>query len=371
MSRNVVLVVGTLQAGGAERAISGIANYWARKHWRITMVTLTGPCVQDFYPLVNGIDRRWLDDGRTAATRLARLRTVAARLVKLRKLLREVRPNAIVSFIDVPNVLTLLAASGLGVRTVVSERGSPQEIPTRGFNALGAHWRWLVKLLYRRAAVVTALNPAAAAWLHRHCGVVVNVVPLALRSMPLVDCQRERRLVYIGRLHREKGVDLLLRAFAAVGHEFPDWRVTVIGTGPERQPLDLLASELEITDRVEFLEPVVNVESWMARAGIVVLPSRAEAFGNVMLEAMAMGAPVIGTECPGPRALIDDGHNGRIVPVDDPVELARAMTELMSQSELRARLGREALKVREKFQQESVMSQWEALLFPPCDVEPP
>jgi glycosyltransferase involved in cell wall biosynthesis len=114
-----------------------------------------------------------------------------------------------------------------------------------------------------------------------------------------------------------------------------------------------------------------DVERWMARAGVVVLPSRFEAFGNAVLESMAMGAAVISTNCPGPASLIDDGVNGRLVPVEDSDNLARVMAELMSQPEIRAKLGCEAMKVRERFAQDRIMQQWAATLLPDLVVREP
>ena len=107
-----------------------------------------------------------------------------------------------------------------------------------------------------------------------------------------------------------------------------------------------------------------DVEAWMRRAGLVVQPSRFEGFPNVVLEAMGSGAAVISADCPaGPAELIENAHNGCLVPVDDYLELANTMADLMSQPEKRARLGREALRVQERFGQARVMALWESALL--------
>lgn len=363
-NRSVFLVSGTLEAGGAERDISGMANYWAAKGWRVTLATFTGPQISDFYPLAPAVERQWLDDGRIARSRLAVLAAIVARVRMLRRLLRESRPDAVLSFIDVPNVLTLVAAAGLGLNVVVSERGSPERTLKQGLYPLALHWRWLRRTLYRRAAAVTALNTVTADWIGRQCGVDVGVIPPALRPMPVAAEPREFLILGIGRLHRVKGFDLLLKAFAAIRRDFPDWRLILIGNGPEKSVLSALAAELGLVACVEFVEPVRDVEQWMARAGLVVLPSRSEAFGNVVLESMAMAAPVIATNCAGPGSLIADGVDGRIVPVEDAGALAAAMRELLSDSGLRDRMGREAMNVRDRFRQDLVMATWEKILLP-------
>jgi GalNAc-alpha-(1->4)-GalNAc-alpha-(1->3)-diNAcBac-PP-undecaprenol alpha-1,4-N-acetyl-D-galactosaminyltransferase len=122
---------------------------------------------------------------------------------------------------------------------------------------------------------------------------------------------------------------------------------------------------LLLDDRVEFVGQTPDVIDWMSRAGMVVQPSRFEGFPNVVLESMGIGAAVISADCPsGPADLIEDGVNGRLVPVGDVETLAQVMAELMSRPDERTRLGRAATGVRERYRQEAVMARWEACLFP-------
>ena len=177
--------------------------------------------------------------------------------------------------------------------------------------------------------------------------------------------QRENLILAIGRLVPQKGFDLFLEAFARIAPEFPQWRAAIAGEGPDREALERLSAELGVRGRVDFVGHVRDVESWMARASLVVQPSRFEGFPNAVLESMGMGAAVISADCPaGPAELIEDGINGRLVPVEDVEALAEAMAELMGDPALRLRLGREATRVRERFRQDSIMAQWEAVLVP-------
>jgi glycosyltransferase involved in cell wall biosynthesis len=225
-------------------------------------------------------------------------------------------------------------------------------------------WRLLRRLVYGRAAAIVSQTAATADWIRKNWGKRAHVIPNALRELPRGSDRRETLILSVGRLVPQKGFDLLLHAFAAVRAKFPDWRVAILGEGPERASLLRLRDELGLTGHVEFPGHVQVIENWMARAGLVVQPSRFEGFPNVVLESMGMAAAVISADCPaGPAELIEDGVNGRLVPVEDVAALARVMAELMSDPALRARLGREALKVRERFRQESIMAQWEALLL--------
>jgi len=356
----IVLIIGSLQGGGAERQLSEMANYWAEKRVRVIFATWTGPTVEDFYRLDSRVRRVFLDVNVASTALFQHVRWNLRRVLKLRKLLSETRPHAVLSFVTESNVLTILGSLGLGVRTIVSERVQPALHLT-----LPLTWRLLRRILYVWPDGVVAQTEEAAQWIRRHCRKTATVIPNALRLLPHASAEREQLIIAVGRLTHQKGFDLLLRAFAGIAPAFNGWRLVIIGEGDERVNLLQLRSELILTDRVEFLGQISDVAIWMARAALVVQPSRFEGFPNVVLEGMGMGAAVISADCPsGPANLIQDGVNGRLVPVDNVAALTRVMAELMSHRDVRERLGREALKVRQRFRQDLIMAQWEKCLLP-------
>jgi GalNAc-alpha-(1->4)-GalNAc-alpha-(1->3)-diNAcBac-PP-undecaprenol alpha-1,4-N-acetyl-D-galactosaminyltransferase len=354
----LLLVTDSMQCGGAERQMAEMANYWAARGADVALATWTGPRLRDFYAMDPRVERVHLDDYGAG-----RIRANLRRIQKLRRRLAEHAPQAVLSFLTRSNVPAVLAAIGRGVRVVVSERRQPS------FNAdLPVEWRILRRLVYGRAAAVVCQTQATAAWIRRHWRLEAVVIPNALRPLPAPAGGREPLLLGVGSLKREKGFDLLLEAFARVAGAFPEWRVVLLGDGPERADLERRREALGLRDRVEFAGRVHDVEGWMARAGLVVQPSRFEGFPNAVLEGMGMGAAVVSADCEaGPSDMIDDGVNGRLVPVEDADALAGAMRELMARPDLRERLGREAMRVRERFRQDSIMARWEALLLPCAD----
>lgn len=357
---NILLVTGSLEGGGAERVMSDMANYWANSGWQVTLATWSGPEIQDFYVLVPSVGRVWLDVYSPNDSFVSKIHSNVRRILKLRRLLLALRPDAVLSFIDVSNVHTILAALGLGVGVVVSERVNP----SLNYRVTRL-WRALRRVSYRWAETVVAQTNDAAQWIEKQCRTRVVVIPNSLRVLPRMVCEREPLIVSVGRLSKQKGFDLLLRAFAQISSRFENWRLAIVGEGPERPALIELRDQLNLTDRVEFIGQVRDVEAWMARAGLVVQPSRFEGFPNVVLESMGMGATVISADCPsGPSDLIEDGVNGRLVPVEDVAALMRVMAELMSQPKVRERLGREASKVKQRYRQDLIMAQWEACLLP-------
>jgi len=150
-------------------------------------------------------------------------------------------------------------------------------------------------------------------------------------------------ILFVGKLRYYKGLDVLLRAMRSLS----DVQLVVVGDGPMRKPWERLAQELELTARVRFAGEVPDEEllGYYAAADLFVLPAtaRAEAFGTVLLEAMAMALPVVSTELgTGTSWVNQDGVTGRVVPPDDPDALAQAIRELMADPERRRRMGRTA-----------------------------
>lgn len=163
-------------------------------------------------------------------------------------------------------------------------------------------------------------------------------------------------LLAAGRLHPVKGFDLLLRALAAV----PEAHLWLAGTGPEEAALRRLATALGLDRRVRFLGWRSDIGALLASADLVLCPSRQEAFGNVVAEAWAAGRPILAAAAPGPAALIRDGVDGLLVPVEDVPALGRAIARVLAAPELAAALaagGRAAFE--RDFAEAAVVAKWQ------------
>jgi GalNAc-alpha-(1->4)-GalNAc-alpha-(1->3)-diNAcBac-PP-undecaprenol alpha-1,4-N-acetyl-D-galactosaminyltransferase len=355
------MVTGGMDCGGAQRVMADMANYWVERGWQVRLATWSGPDLPDFYALSPRIQREWMPVKLRGGSFLGAVHASVNRIAMLRALLRQAKPDVVLSFIDVSNILTIVAALGLGVRVVVAERTHP------GLNdTVSRPWKMLRRLCYSRADQVVAQTQDAAAWIKRQCKSPVLVIPNSLRALPEIAAQRECLIIAVGRLNAEKGFDVLVEAFGRVRTQFPHWRLCIIGEGPERQNLTDRITKLALRDRVELVGQVRDVDAWMARAALLVHPSRREGFPNAVLEGMGMGVAVICADCrSGPAELITDDVNGRLVPVDDLEALTRVMSELMADATLRERLGAQAREVRREYAQSVLMKKWEACLMPP------
>jgi glycosyltransferase involved in cell wall biosynthesis len=193
----------------------------------------------------------------------------------------------------------------------------------------------------------------------------IHTVANPLRVLPLPDETGSSRktILAMGRLHNQKGFDLLLRAFHASALAPTGWRLRILGEGPERTSLTRLASDLGISDSVDLPGIVADPENRMHLGAIFVLSSRYEGFPNALLEAMAMGMAVIATDCPsGPAEIVEHGKNGLLVRSGSSEDLAGALRELAGDEARRRHLGRAALAVRQRYDVNAVMSEWERLV---------
>lgn len=216
-------------------------------------------------------------------------------------------------------------------------------------------WSWLaggaLVPLYRRfeaaaarlASVIVAVGPGEAdagrAVLGRWAGrvrVIENGVDLD-RFAPVGPTARRDAgplLVCVGRLSVDKGQDLAVRALASM--RVPA-RLRLVGDGPDRSPLEALAAELGVADRVEFLGHLPDPAPHLRAADVVLVPSRWEGLALTLLEPMGCGAAVVATACSGAEVL--DGGAGVVVPAEDPLALARAADSLLADEGTRSRLG--------------------------------
>ena len=165
-------------------------------------------------------------------------------------------------------------------------------------------------------------------------------------------------LLAMGRLHENKAHDVSLQALA----ELPDAWLWIAGVGPLEAKLKGLAEALGVADRVRFLGWRTDASALYRTADICVFPSRFEPLGNVVIQSWAHGLPVIAAESQGPKALIQDGDDGVLIPIDDPDALASKVRGLLAEPSQRARLAAAgAARVEAEFSQGAVVAQWKAL----------
>lgn len=348
--------------------MSLLANAWTGSGVDVSLVTI-GPTSGDTYYLDPGVERVGLDLLMPSTGRVSAVLNNFRRVRKLRAVIRKLRPDVLVSFMTSTNALTVLAARSSGVPVIVSERTLPEA------DRMRVAWRYLRDYAYERAAAVVVQTTRTADWLKKEfpaANIAIIGNPIHVESQNAPDMAAEKALSWsrgcklvlaAGRLSQEKGLDLLIRAFAPLARSRPTWMLAIFGEGPERSALNRLCQELDISDRVLMPGFSRTLHLVMRRAQLFVLSSRHEGMPNALAEAMACGTPCISFDCPtGPAELISHGHNGLLVPEEDISGLTGALERLMQDDGLRESLGNAAHQSSKAYSMDNVLNGWNALL---------
>lgn len=359
-----MLLVSSLGGGGAERVIAELASFLCDCGHRVTLTTLEGDR-EDAYALDPRVQRLRADIMWDSATVIQRVVNTLRRLSIMRRAIRSVKPDVVISFIDMTNIRVLGALIGTGIPVVVSERTDPRH------HRIGPLWEVLRVLTYPMAARVVVQTDSVRDWARRAVArAQVVVIPNAVRAFEPTNPERPaampagRVITAMGRLSHEKGFDLLLDAFAQAGLAGRGWSLVILGEGPKRQALTEQAARLGIASYVSLPGRTREPEAWLRHADIFALSSRYEGFPNVLVEAMQCGAASVAFACDsGPSTIVRDGVDGLLVPDQDVHALALALSRLADDAQLRARLGACARNIVERFSRETVYRQWQAL----CD----
>jgi GalNAc-alpha-(1->4)-GalNAc-alpha-(1->3)-diNAcBac-PP-undecaprenol alpha-1,4-N-acetyl-D-galactosaminyltransferase len=352
------LVGSSLLPGGAERVQASLANYWADRH-EVFLITIHGTR-EDFYPLHPAVRRVGLDAARFSSSVGRALVANFRRIAALHRRFVENDIEVVVSFHTRVNVLAILAARLAGVPIIVSERIDRIAYPET------LKWRVGQAMTYRFAdAVVVQTSRAAEAFrdLAGKISAIPNPIVRPVIDQPVAVAPTPRGyVVAMGRLEFQKGFDLLIEAFGQVVRDHAV-DLVIIGEGSGRQSLEQQAQRLGLGERIHFTGVTRQPHALVAAAKMLVAPSRYEGFPNVLLEAMAVGIPVVAADCrSGPSDIIRNGIDGLLVPTEDIGALAEAMRSLLSNEEKRAAMGCAAVSVLERFGVDAIATRWFELI---------
>lgn len=343
----ILLVIPTLQQGGAERVMSELANTWAKNH-SVHLVLLAES--DDFYSVPDSVVVHRL--GFSNRGRLAKIREEFRVMRELRKLVKTESPAFVLSFMEKFNEFTLLSSWGLGVPVYVSDRSNP-------LKKIGKARKFLKKVTYAQAAGLAAQTQFAKDCLSRSTSNEnIEILRNPIREVKLYpENERENLIIGVGRMVKEKGFKYLLESFSKLSGG--TWRLVILGDGPLRAELTELAENLGVSDRVSMPGAVGNVDEYLSKASIFAFPSISEGFPNALAEAMIAGLPCVSFDCnAGPRDVIEDQKNGYLVDTHDVEAFSSRLEQLCQSPELRSSIGREAGRIRSKYSASAVAEDW-------------
>ncbi|HEU5459873.1 MAG TPA: glycosyltransferase [Pyrinomonadaceae bacterium] len=372
----ITLVIGGLSGGGAERVCVNLANSWVDRGHHVTLLTFTQNFRKPAYAIDARVQQRDLGWPRrprqeelTPATVGAIMRGLSqARLLQelvqhitffslLRHKILTQAPDVVVAHIDVTNIRVLAAMHETNVPVIVCEHSDSTRV------SIGS-WVGVRAALYRNARAVVTPHPESAEWLSKYDFNVVRIANPLVAPSPM-DVERNgdrRRLVALLRLSQEKRPEMMVRAFASIAGDFPDWDFDLYGKGSLHAWIKNLIEKLE-PGRINLRGFTNDPYAVLRNADLYVSASWIEGFGNSIWEALACGVPVVAMEAGSTvRSLVRDGVDGLIVHEDSVSALAKALSTLMGDKTKRRAFATRAPEVVTRFPLEASLSAWDKLL---------
>ena len=223
------------------------------------------------------------------------------------------------------------------------------------YNKFTRTMRNLLYTQFRQVVVLTENDEKKFTRILKNVSVIPNMISVNATKSAGAD---SKRMISVGRLHPQKGYDLLLQALPRVFDQAPDWTLDIFGEGEDYEKLIELCRHLKLTQYVHFKGYTSNIEQEYAHAALYIMSSRFEGFPMVLLEAAACQLPIVSFQCPeGPETILANG-GGLLVPPENSIELGKTILKVIKEDQLRAQLRNETIKITETYSPTIIYEKW-------------
>lgn len=352
--KEIILVSPKLGIGGIQRALTNLANWFASEGYQVTLISCKNE--EKFYDLdekIKLIVPTIVHPGINGNL----MKHYFSVILFLRKEFKKSSSKNIISFGDAFNPLVLIASIGLNKNVHISDRTSPD------YN-FKWHIKFLKKLTYKKSKTFIAQTSKAANWNITKFDNKLNIViiPNQLREVQIdVHATKEQTILYLGRFAWEKNPEALIRAFGNITHK-NGWKLIMLGDGPLLKKMITLSKKLGLENNIEFTGQVKNVDMYLSRASIYVLPSILEGFPNALCEAMAFGLPCISSSKIPYSDIGKDGIDFIISNPDQLDDLTSKIEMLINDEQMRVFLGNNAKKITKRLSLHTIGQKFESIL---------
>lgn len=341
-----------MNKGGAERVISVLVNQLVERNEIILVLnSMANIC----YPLNSSVKLFELDKiGKNDF-----LSRNIGRIKGIYDIINHEKPDAIVTFLPWPSFRVLYLKNKINIPVIVSDRNDPNQVYKTFMK------RTLMKLLYKRADGHVFQTQDQKEYFNKRVQSKSVVIYNPLKKEFLEDIDknftREKKIVSVGRLDKQKNRKMLIDAFAKIHSEFSEYKLVIYGKGGLKSELEEQIASLNLQNYIELAGVKDNIKEEIYNASIFVLNSDYEGLPNALIEAMSLGLPCISTDCPcgGPKSFIKDYENGILTEVGNVDMLAEKLRELLSDRKLAEKLGNNAKKIRDELNTEKIVNEWE------------
>jgi GalNAc-alpha-(1->4)-GalNAc-alpha-(1->3)-diNAcBac-PP-undecaprenol alpha-1,4-N-acetyl-D-galactosaminyltransferase len=349
----LAFVVPSLQSGGMERVMTELANYYSTKKEIQVHIVLFGKSPKIFYKLNQNINIHKI---KGPFVKHVRLFEIIKRVFFLRKAIKSINPQAVLSFGTQWNNLVLLSLYNMPYPVYVSDRGSPIRKYKRSTEVLRS-------ILYKKSAgIIAQTNIARDILIQNFANANIVAIGNPIRDVSNKNDQnRENIILSVGRLISTKHHDKLINIFSKL--DAPGWRLIIVGGNALNEnnyvKLKNLIRQLHMEERITLEGEQKDVSSYYNRCKIFAFTSNVEGFPNVIGEALSWGLPVVSYDCvAGPSEMIVNGENGFLVPVFDDIQFQEKLQLLIDNEKLRQQMAVKAPESISKFSVESIGEQY-------------
>lgn len=357
--KNIVFVIADLGMGGAQRVISLLANSLADNNaYHIDVVVMSSKDSGGFFSFPPQVSIHYADAMEASRGMVSALATNINRIRAIRRLIKSLKTDLVITFQTETNCSVLLSTFGMGVPVIISERSDPYIHPESRI------WRFVRHLVYPFASGAVFQTAYAAGFFGntiRKRVVIFN--PVSIDDDGEGPVIGGLYILGVGRLSAEKGFDDLIRAHALARQNITGLKLVLVGSGPEIDKLVSLTKDLGTQDDVIFTGAQSRLGGYYKNAVAFVLPSRFEGLPNALIEAMAYGCPVIVTPLyKAAPEIIDHGRNGLIAGSATPLEFSNQVIDLYNNLPKRQLLALQGQSDSERFREDKVAAAWHSFI---------
>ncbi len=349
--KKLTFLVSNLGGGGAERVTVLLANYFCKKDYLVNLIVFSHK--NNDYEVDKNVQIKYLPCSKN------KIEDVLKKIHTLKHILKEQNPDYVVS-LGFSHRYLFFGSMMNKYKFILSERNAPQLFYKTWYE------KFMVKYCFERAYKVVFQTEDAKNFynelIQSKSKVILNPIREDLPNQ--FKGIRDKRIVAVSRLHEQKNLPMMFCAFKIFLKKYPDYILEIYGEGELKDKLIEYANELGILENVKFMGYTNNVHDKILNAAMFVSSSDYEGISNSMLESMAIGLPVVCTDCPagGARMVIKNSYNGLLTTVGNEFELSDAMIKIAENPEEAQIMGSRASLLRDELSIDTIAIQWEELM---------